>query len=762
MRGPPVKRHNVVGRLDLWTIRRGDSDLPSLADRGQRRRSASVAAFTLSASAEEVAEGRSVVVTIAADGVTFTLAGTATPGDDFTLAAHGEELSDPYTATLPAGATSVAVTIETVGDGEDDVGETIALSASHDGTAIGTVTITIAAPPPAPRPVIFGGGGGGGPSGPTPSAADFAWTVTHDIDELDSGNDTPTGMWSDGTTLWLLDNPDGAGDAVYAYALASGERAEDREFQLDARNRAPRGLWADGTTLWVSDSGQDELFAYALATGERLADRDIALDERNAAARGLWAGGETLWVLDGGKDTLFAYELESGVLLAAYTLDDANGDPRGLWSDGVTLWVADPSASPRRLFAYRLPALPAEDVAAPEEPPALERVRTEEFDQLNQASNNSPRGLWADGAVMYVVDANDDKVYSYNAPDAIDARLASLTLSGVDFGAFSPLRTAYASATIPPGNIATLTATPAQEGATVQIEPPDHDGDPATGRQVRLLPGLAITITVTAPDGSRLRVYRLRLGEQAPQPHHPGPAGGWRLGGRAGRGRHDRSRSLRRDGRDGRLAVHPGHAGLGPRLPACLGPGRLPHRRRRRALGGDAGGPDAARGGVPAPGRPRSCLDRAGSAGRRRPGGCAGGAAHDGGPSLRGHRRRQRLAVHPRYPGLGPGLPARLGAGRLPHRPRGRALGGDAPRPDGRGLSPSLPVPLSGPPPALPHPPPPENQDLTAAASRASMDRPWTPLLPATCSSLPSSTLTSPAVPSRASRPARSPPTVRR
>ena len=52
--------------------------------------------------------------------------------------------------------------------------------------------------------------------------------------------------------------------------------------------------------------------------------------------------------------------------------------------------------------------------------------------ELSKASNNSPRGLWSDGNVMYVADESDDRVYRYNMPDAIDARLASLTLSGVE------------------------------------------------------------------------------------------------------------------------------------------------------------------------------------------------------------------------------------------------------------------------------------------------------------------------------------------
>ena len=99
-----------------------------------------------------------------------------------------------------------------------------------------------------------------------------------------------------------------------------------------------------------------------------------------------------------------------------------------------------------------------------------------------------------------------------------DARLASLELSGVDIGEFSPLREEYVSETIPHGNIATLRAVPAREGASLTIEPADHDGDESNGYQLRLLPGLAITITVTSPDGSRERVYRLLLGgEEADQ-----------------------------------------------------------------------------------------------------------------------------------------------------------------------------------------------------------------------------------------------------
>ena len=267
-----------------------------------------------------------------------------------------------------------------------------------------------------PTSTVGGGGGGGGASGPSPSTVDFEWNVKHDIEALAGGHDEATGMWSDGVTLWLAHNGSGADDAVYAYDLESGDRVEDREFELDERNRAPRGVWSDGETIWISDSGQNHLFAHDLASGERLPERDLALAARNRDARGVWSDGEAMWVLDGGKDSLFAYDLGSGDLLGEFALDDANGDPHGIWSDGVGVWVSDHGA--KRLIAYRLPTLPDDEEAPDEEDKELERVRDEEFARLSRASNNSPRGIWSDGDVMYVADASDNRIYTYNMPDA--------------------------------------------------------------------------------------------------------------------------------------------------------------------------------------------------------------------------------------------------------------------------------------------------------------------------------------------------------
>ena len=257
----------------------------------------------------------------------------------------------------------------------------------------------------------------------------------------DSTPDVTTGLWSDGATLWLAQNGAGADDAVYAYDIESRERVEDREFELDNANVAPRGLWSDGASIWVSDSGKDKLFAHDLESGERLPDLDMELARDNRDARGIWSDGVTMWVLDGRADALFAYDLETGALLGEYELDSANNDPRGVWSDGVSVWVSGHGA--KRLFAYRLP-VPEGPAGEDAEAWALERVPDEDFTNVTLSANNSPRGIWSDGDVMYVADASDDRVYSYSMPDAIDAGLASLALSGVEIGEFSASTSEYA------------------------------------------------------------------------------------------------------------------------------------------------------------------------------------------------------------------------------------------------------------------------------------------------------------------------------
>ena len=157
----------------------------------------------------------------------------------------------------------------------------------------------------------------------------------------------------------------------------------------------------------------------------------------------------------------------------------------------------------------------ASPVYPPEEPPALERVSAEEFEEPGRVGNNSPRSIWSDGELMYVADANDGKVYSYNMPDAIDARLASLDLGGVDFGEFDHRRTKYDGVAAEGVTGTTVVVKAAQGAADVVIEPADDDAA-VEGHQVALAGVEEIAVTVTSEDGSRERSYRVRLAATGP------------------------------------------------------------------------------------------------------------------------------------------------------------------------------------------------------------------------------------------------------
>ena len=96
-------------------------------------------------------------------------------------------------------------------------------------------------------------------------------SVDADLNGLNAaGNGSSTGIWSDGITIWVADDAD---NKIYAYALSGGTRQDgtgsttNLEFDLHAANSNARGLWSDGATMWVVNdasgaSAQGKVFSY--------------------------------------------------------------------------------------------------------------------------------------------------------------------------------------------------------------------------------------------------------------------------------------------------------------------------------------------------------------------------------------------------------------------------------------------------------------------------------------------------------------------
>ena len=197
----------------------------------------------------------------------------------------------------------------------------------------------------------------------------------------DPGTDR-SGLWSDGTTAWLLRDdtaPDGAPisgrNKIFAYALSDWARDSSKDITLQAENDDPMGLWSDGTTIYTTDTVDKKVYAYTLYTTNEDGEEefsgandstkefnlfdggDSVLSDGNALPGGLWSDGTTMWVTDGDR-TVYAYTLSSGAYDSAKTFSasisitippsptrplgaQTHVTPHGIWSDGTTVWISD-------------------------------------------------------------------------------------------------------------------------------------------------------------------------------------------------------------------------------------------------------------------------------------------------------------------------------------------------------------------------------------------------------------------------------------
>ncbi len=328
------------------------------------------------------------------------------------------------------------------------------------------------------------------------TARSYAVTViraraTLDFEGLSAaGNGMPRGIWSDGDTLWVVDQRD---RQLYAHSMATGLRQPQRDRSTGARGW-PQGIWSDGETTWVLDSGRNEARAYRQSDWRRRGSRDVALAAGNDVATGGWGDGATLWVAQADDGRAYAYSLAYGTRDAAKDIDlgvEAGVLTTALWSgDGWRFLAGRGGRAELRGHT-----------ASGREPSA---------DLALAADNKYPAGMWSDGATLWVSDQDSDKVHAY----ALSARTPNATLTvlrveGAHVGVYAPERTSYA-ASVPHGTAAaTVTAWPAQ-GAAVAYDVADAD-PVAAGHQAELAVGEnRIGVTATAADGTS-RTYAVTL-----------------------------------------------------------------------------------------------------------------------------------------------------------------------------------------------------------------------------------------------------------
>ena len=229
----------------------------------------------------------------------------------------------------------------------------------------------------------------------------FGWKASDDFDGLIAAeNEFPRGLWSDGTTMWVVDAADAK---LTAYNLDTKARDASKDFDTlsAAGNSLPFSIWSNTTTMWVADYADSKIYAYSMTTKAHDAGKDIPTAARPA---GIWSDGTTMWVANQTPTKIHAYTLDTGVRDAGKDFDTLaaadNDHPGGIWSNNITMWV--PDREDDKIYAYNL-ASKARDAG-------------KDFDTLIAAGNRSVNGIWANTDTMWVSDSQYTKIYSYNMP----------------------------------------------------------------------------------------------------------------------------------------------------------------------------------------------------------------------------------------------------------------------------------------------------------------------------------------------------------
>ena len=418
-----------------WTLQEGEGYRVS-AERASAAvvlEESDIPEFAVSVQPAEIAEGGSATVTVAiTNGVRFrqaqtialAVSGTAS-GSDYT--------GVPETLALPAYRTkATTATLTATADQEQEADETLTITASHGGSAIGSATVRIAAGEAPPLTAQFAAlprrhdgetafafelrfseeirisyktlrdaafevtGGAVIGARRLVRASNLRWEITvapaSDADVVLAL--PPTADCAAAGAVCTAGGKALVG-RLEATVKGPGSEASGEGFSLDSENTSPSGIWSDGETAWVADLADARLYAYSREDGERQPEKDIATEP---SPMGLWSDGETLWVarLGGG---LRVHRLADGSRQPWRDLSlEANAAPGGVWSDGETAWVSEWLGD--TVHAYR-----------------LSDGRREAGRDIELADGNlMPVGLWSDGETLWVADWRE-RVFAYRLSD---------------------------------------------------------------------------------------------------------------------------------------------------------------------------------------------------------------------------------------------------------------------------------------------------------------------------------------------------------
>ena len=349
-------------------------------------------------------------------------------------------------------------------------------------------------------------------------ASDGARLSDLDIDGVASANDTASGLWSDGNTLWVVDEFEQKAYA-YAVAMASTEPASD-----DATLRALMlsgidiGTFGRATTTY-SAAVEHGVSKTTVTVAPTDSSATVAITDSQGTTHGT---SREVELAVGETEIGIAVSAADGETAATYTVTVTRAAPAStdatlasLTLSGIDIGTFDVTTSSyaaavaHGLSSTTVTATPTDSSAA---------VAITDSQGTTQGTSRNVNLAVGQTDISVTVTAEDgDTTATYAvavtraSPPSNDATLSSLNLSSVNIGTFESATTSYA------GNVehdvasTTVTATATDSSATVAIT--DAQGTTeGTSRAVTLTVGQTdISVTVTAADGQTTATYTVAV-----------------------------------------------------------------------------------------------------------------------------------------------------------------------------------------------------------------------------------------------------------
>ena len=239
--------------------------------------------------------------------------------------------------------------------------------------------------------------------------------------DLVSENTTVSDIWSDGSTMWVLDKTTGRQAKIFAYDMATVSGVKQRLPNRDVNNLSGTavnyyGIFADANTIWATNisRGYGDFLAYDLSPEIiRNGARDFRIDIDYNFEQA-FSNRTIIYGIDNGDLPVIRAINVSDINHQEGGITPLNGSrefnssilsepgntltPRGIWADGQTLWVLD--SDDDKIYAYNLQT--------------KARIPSQDFNALLRSGNSDPYGLWSDGRTMWVGDRSDNKIYAYD------------------------------------------------------------------------------------------------------------------------------------------------------------------------------------------------------------------------------------------------------------------------------------------------------------------------------------------------------------